>query len=337
MQGRKFVCAVGLVLVFCLFSGCKSNGDFDWVVKIDGREISPSEYTIAQMQAYVETRADGNDDDESDELISQRTIENLKRYIFVEREFENRNLALSEDELKAVETFSQQDWDNISRFYTGNGLDFESYKAYLTYLVKEQLVFNDIYMGDKSEETGEQVDNYLQKNLSRVSVFKVAKVNDDGSRISTDVYARLQSLVADGVSRLNRGEDVNTVASDCLTKSGRLLGSREDYSDGGSFVSTGFVSRSNVGLDSRLVKRIFRRDKGTAGFCESDDCFYIFKKLSLNDTDEEYESLYRQVLSLIKDEDFDSYVDKVCADYTVELNRDAVRYYDRSKITIDVQ
>ena len=86
MQGRKFVCAVGLVLVFCLFSGCKSNGDFDWVVKIDGREISPSEYIIAQMQAYVETKADGSDDDESDELISQRTIENLKRYIFVERE-----------------------------------------------------------------------------------------------------------------------------------------------------------------------------------------------------------------------------------------------------------
>ena len=300
---------MGLVLVFCLFSGCKSNGNFDWVVKIDGREISPSEYIIAQMQAYVETKADESDDDENDELISQRTIENLKRYIFVEREFENRNLALSEDELQAVETFSQQDWDNISRFY----------------------------MGDKSEETGEQVDNYLQKNLSRVSVFKVAKVNDNGSRISTDVYTQLQSFVADGVSRLNRGEDVNTVASDCLTKSGRLLGSREDYSDGGSFVSTGFVSRSNVGLDSRLVKRIFRRDKGTAGFCESDDCFYIFKKLSLNDTDEEYESLYRQVLSLIKDEDFDRYVDKVCADYTIELNRDAVRYYDRSKITIDVQ
>ena len=167
-------------MVFCLFSGCKSNGDFDWVVKIDGREISPSEYTIAQMQAYVETRADESDD-ESNELISQRTIENLKRYIFVEREFENRNLALSEDELQAVETFSQQDWDNISRFYTGNGLDLDAYKAYLTYLVKEQLVFNDIYMGDESEETGEQVDNYLQKNLSRVSVFKVAKVNDDGS------------------------------------------------------------------------------------------------------------------------------------------------------------
>lgn len=91
MQGRKFVCAVGLVLVFCLFSGCKSNGNFDWVVKIDGREISPSEYTIAQMQAYVETRADESDD-ESNELISQRTIENLKRYILLKENLKNEIL-----------------------------------------------------------------------------------------------------------------------------------------------------------------------------------------------------------------------------------------------------
>lgn len=333
---------IASVMLSAVFARC-TPARYDWVVDIDGVKYTPAEYTLAQVQAFLEaqmiTGGEGGEIDGvpmSDWIIEQ-TIYNLKEVQYIDSEFEERGLEITPEQMEYIDRLTKGDWELISTFYSNNGLIMEHYKMYLVHLYKKQLVFSDIYMSrEKRPEIDPLVNEYMEQNLNKITVFYIPKVNDDGSPMDGEQTLQVRDLAAEAVKRLDKGEDISSVAGDILTRAGAVLGSPEDYSDGGKFIQSGYISSSASNLNSGIKKRITALPQGSAVEIEAQDCYNIIYKEKLYDSREEYQRLKYQVVSQIKDEEYNENLRRRCEDFEVICNEAAMEFYSPSKIVASV-
>ena len=333
-------------LLLLAFSGC-TDRKYDWVVKIEDQMIDPHTYVAAQLQAYAEAwplAEDGTnllhstiDGEDSGHWIDAHTIDKLKRNHFINAEFEKRNLKFASQAEDFIKIFAEEGWENVKYIYTNNGLKMEHYVDYLKNLYKEQLLFNDIFVNSSENPvTDREVEEYLGENLCRVSLFKVARVNDDGSPVNDEQIAQLEAIVNDAVKRINDGTAISDAASVALTQAGPVLGSDADFSKGADFVSTAYISSSNVNLVYDFMADFFTLPVGECVYYTLDDCYYICHKIPLSDTQVEYMYLKQDVINLIRDEEFEKMISDASANYTVEYNSQAVSEYSPEKINMNI-
>ena len=327
--------------------GC-GESEYSWVVKISDREVSPQEYVSAQMHAYIEARnmadysedvLDGNIDGVStSQWITDHTLDRLKRNIFIEDEFEKRNLKFGTDADEYIHIFAEEGWVSVSKMYKNNGLEFDYYLDYLRMLYKEQLVFNSIYVyGEENKVTDREIEDYLANNLCRVSYFRVARVNDDGSALTADQDTQLDAMVADAVKSINSGRAIATVAGELLTQSGLLLGSAEDFSDGASFITTEYITSSSVTLIFDFMENFFTIDQDQCVYYKMGDCYYICQKRPLCDTQVEYMYLKQDVVNLIRDVEFEEMIACAADQMEVEYHPEAIKEYTPQKLKMIVE
>ena len=335
-----------IILVLSL-SGCATE-EYSWVVKISEDEITPQQYVAAQMHSYVEVRniadystdvlAGDVDGVSTTQWINDHTVYWLKRINYIETEFEKRGLKFGSEADEFIRIFAEEGWDSVSQMYKNNGLDFEHYREYLKMLYKEQLVFNSIFVYDEENKiTDAEIEDYLANNISRVSYFPVARINDDGSTLDDEQDIQMDSLVADAVNRINSGEEIQAVAGDILTQSAQLLGSSEDLSDGSQFVTTDYITSSSVTLIFDFMQNFFEIPENECVSYKLDDCYYICQKRPLCDTQVEYMYLKQDVVNIIRDAEFEDMISAACEKMDVQYNEEAVKFYTpkRLKMTIE--
>ncbi len=335
-----------LPLALLFMAGCTAK-EYDWVIKIEDQPIPPHTYVAAQMHAYVEAQPlaeDGTDVLHStidgvpgNQWIETHTIEKLKRDRFINAEFEKRNLKFASQAKDFIEMFGQEGWDNVKDIYSVNGLDMEDYMQYLEGLYKEQMVFNDIFVNNSDNPvTDREIEDYLQNNLCRASLFKIARINDDGSAISRRQSEQLETIVTDTVDRINSGESMAQAAGLALTESGKLLGSNEDFSNGADFVTTVYISNSNINLVYDFMADFFTIPQGQCVYYTVDDCYYICQKIPLCDTQVEYMYMKQDVANIIRDVEFEDMIARAGREMTVEYNTEAMQAYSLGKIRMTI-
>ena len=334
-----------LVLILAL-TGCAQK-EFDWVVKIEDQSITPETYVSAQMQAYMEaqTLADNSSDVlgsiidgmSASRWINENALENLKRKVFIDKEFEKLNLKFADGADKFIKMFGEEGWENVSRIYANNGLDIDYYIEHLKSLYKEQLVFNAIFLSDGENAVSDrEIEEYLDDNLCRVSIFTVSKNNYDGTSPEEDTKTALFDIVADAVDRINDGRSINIVAADCLSQAGTLLGDPVDYSNTSDIVTTALFSNSGPRMVYDFMQDFFRQPQGKCLLYELEDAYYICQKIPLCDTQVEYMYMKQEVATHLRDLEFEQMVQNACAEMTVELNSEAVNTYTPAKIDMTV-
>ncbi|MBR5873344.1 MAG: hypothetical protein IKY90_01265 [Oscillospiraceae bacterium] len=325
------------LLMIIALSGCATT-EYDWVIKIDEKSIQPDEFVAAQMYAYIESQTIADEDRDVSQWINDHAVEKLKRDIFIESEFNKRNLAFGQQADEFIRIFGEEGWENVARLYENNKLDKEQYFNYLTSLYKEQLVFNAIYLYDEQNKVNDkEIEEYLNENLSRLSFFRIARVNDDGTPIDEQQEQQLDSIVAAAVDSINNGENIAEVATHSLTQSAQLLGSEADFSDGEAFVTTEYISKASVDLLLDFMENFFIVPIGQCVSYELEDCYYICQKIELCDTQVEYMYLKQDVVNLIRDAEFEKMITDVTQQMAVEYHPEAVRFYspERLKMNID--
>ena len=334
-----------LVLILSL-TGCAAK-EYSWVVKIQGQEISPEEYVSAQMQAYVEARNRAEysssvlggtiDGISTEQWINDHTIQQLQRKIYIENEFSQRNLKFGTEADEFIRIFGEEGWENVSDLYEKNNLEFEYYLEYLKSLYKEQLVFNSIFLyGENSKVTDQEIEEYLANNISRVSLFKVARVNDDGTPADAVQAAQLDAMVSDAVARINNGEKMLDVAGDVLTQSGVLLGSDVDFSDPSDYIATEYITSSNIALVFDFMENFFLLEEGKCVSYRLEDCYYICQKIRLCDTQVEYMYMKQDVVNFIRDAEFEEMIASACNEMAVEYNTEAMKVYTPQKLKMTI-
>lgn len=334
-----------LVLVLSL-AGCAAK-EYDWVVKIEDQSIDPETYVSAQMQSYMEAQTLADDSTDvlgstidgvsGNQWITENTIDSLKRKVFIDKEFEKMNLKFGEGVDKFIKMFGEEGWDNVSQIYSNNGLDIEYYIEYLKSLYKEQLVFNAIFLSDSENAvTDREIEEYLNNNLCRVSLFKIPKHNYDGTEPDEETRNELIAVIDSAVEKINRGGAISIVAAECITQAGKLLGDPADYSAGVDYVTTAFISNSSAHLVYDFMEEFFHHPQGKCLYYELEDAYYICQKIPLCDTQVEYMFMKQQVASQLRDAEFEYMVQQACDGMDVELNREALAVYTPSKINMTV-
>lgn len=334
-------------LVLLLFmTGCTAK-EYDWVIKIEDQPIAPQDFVVAQMHAYVEAQplADNGadvlkstiDGVDGNRWINSHTLEKLKRDYFIETEFEKRNLKFASQARDFIEMFGREGWENVQSIYTNNGLELQHYLDYLETLYMEQLVFNDIFINSsEAPVTDREIEDYLHNNLCRVSLFKVARVNDNGSPLEPQQITAVETVVTTAVDSINNGLPMADAASVALTDAGKLLGSNEDFSNGADFVSTAYISNSNINLVYDFMADFFTVPQGQCVYYTLDDCYYICQRIPLCDTQVEYMYLKQDVVNILRDVEFEEMIAAACRDMTVEYNDEALKNYSPAKINMTI-
>lgn len=336
------------VLCCSLFISCAAGQDYKWVVKIDGREIPPNMFVTAQMQSYIEAQMivvgeGGRNVMESEingvpaeQWINEKSIQHLKNFCFIEKEFDKRGLVISDEAEDFLNTFGKSGWENISRIYEENNIPMEYYLQYLDHLCKEQMVFNDIYMdGGEKEVSEEEINRYLCQRLCRVSVFTLSKTDSEGRPLPEDDLRRLKRHVEDTVDAINKGLDIQTAARQSRRRLAEI--SRAEYDrQRESSVKTFYLNSNNIDAVPVFTNELFCQKEGRCIYYETDENFYICQKVDFESDNEEYFQLKQSVVNKIKADEFQKFIRDSCDAMQVEINQKALEYYSPSKIKITI-
>lgn len=336
------------VLCCSLFISCAAGQDYKWVVKIDGREIPPNMFVTAQMQSYIEAQMivvgeGGRNVMESEingvpaeQWINEKSIQHLKNFCFIEKEFDKRGLVISDEAEDFLNTFGKSGWENISRIYEENNIPMEYYLQYLDHLCKEQMVFNDIYMdGGEKEVSEEEINRYLCQRLCRVSVFTLSKTDSEERPLPEDDLRRLKRHVEDTVDAINKGLDIQTAARQSRRRLAEISGAEYDRQRESS-VKTFYLNSNNIDAVPVFTNELFCQKEGRCIYYETDENFYICQKVDFESDNEEYFQLKQSVVNKIKADEFQKFIRDSCDAMQVEINQKALEYYSPSKIKITI-
>ncbi|MEG2191856.1 MAG: hypothetical protein RRX95_01065 [Oscillospiraceae bacterium] len=347
---KKVIIPLMVAGVFCsLASGCSAK-EYAWVVKIDDRQIPPGIYLVAQMCAYIEAEMSLDEKDEGittditgatiegvsgEEWINNKTVENLKEYCYIDKEFANRGMEISEKEEEYIASVGASVWDTVGGAYGESGVEKQYYFDYLHYLYKNQRVFNDIYsLGGEKEVPSKVVKDYLKENLSRIQGFQIAKVNDDGTPPNENQLQELKTMAQEAVSEVSGGMDMAAAAGKYMSKAGALLGSTADFSNGEKFMLDSYLNKANGNVEEEFAKLVDSLKENECTVYDTNEYYLVFQKVPTYSSQGEYDSLRQTVVNLLKTDEFNAFVREQCRDMTVQVDERAVKHYSPSKMKI---
>lgn len=335
-----------LVLACVVFTAC-SGKEFDWVVKIDGQSISPQLYLTAQMKSYIEAElrcedvgtniADCSIDGiNAQDWIQTRTFEVLKAFVYVEKELERCNLQISEEEQAYLQSEAQLNWQNVGSVYEGNGIDLPTYTQYLTFLYKNQLLFNHIYgPGGEKEVLEKYLKQYIQENIRRIEGFQLVKLKDDGTSLSQQELEELKSMAALACEELNKGNGLETVAQTYMQKATQIQESNIVFENISDFLVNAYLTKDQAGFDQEFVNQVFSLKENESAWLDAGQYYLVYQVMPSYNTQEEYLQLKQTVMNILKSEEFDQYILQQSQGLQLEVNQRALAYYNCNKIKIN--
>ena len=341
---KKVLSVVALLLVIgaAVFFVSDTKEEYDWVVKIDGSPITPQEYVTAQIQSYIKAQiVSGQEnvldaeiqDMSGEEWITQHSIKLLKKYKYITNLAKEKDITINEGMETYIDYVSDESWNDVKTLYTKNGITQEYYTKYIRFLQLEQLVFNSLYLGNG--ELGvedEEVGSYLDENLRRIQFFAIPKHRPSGEKISEEENNVLRGEVEKAVENITDGADMESTAYKLMEAAG--------FNNVPNPVEYIYLNKASAitGGDSReeVSNMLFDLDRNEALYYETSNLYYICQSVELCDTNVEYMCLRQDVVTAMKNEEFQNKIWEHSAGMNVEYNEAAMEKYSPSRIDLSI-
>lgn len=239
MNMIKKICtvALSLLMVFSI-SGCS---DLSWIMKTQDTTLPIGVYIFymssAYSEAYNEVPSDyldvldqKVDDKYVPDYIKEKATDYCKKLIEVEKEFDERGLSLTEEELSQAEEATDAQWKKYGSIYEGFGVSKESFhRASTLYTLKSQKLYIDIYGEDGTKKTtDEDIKNYYLDNYTSYSYVakplyttETAESTDEDSdesqpqtrNLTDDEIAQIEEEFNGYVSDMENGASIDSIDS----------------------------------------------------------------------------------------------------------------------------
>ena len=239
MNMIKKICAMALSLLMVFsFSGCS---DLSWAMKTQDTTLPIGVYIFYMSSAYSEAynKVPSDyldvldqkvDDKDVPEYIKEKAVDYCKKLIEVEKEFDERGLSLTEEELNRAEEATDAQWKKYGSLYEGFGVSKESFhRASMLYSLKSQKLYIDIYGEDGTKKTtDEDVKNYYLDNYTSYSYVakplyktETAESTDEDSEesqpqtrnLTDEEIAQIEEEFNGYVSDIENGASINSIDS----------------------------------------------------------------------------------------------------------------------------
>lgn len=214
----------GLVTVFFLLGGQGEGGD--GFLELDGNIINESHFiyycTLGYDEAYRLTGVNGEElwsekieGKKAEQWIKNHAVELCKRYLIVNRLFDQSGMTLDEDDLNDIETTVYNEWWYYGRLtvYGPMGVDEETYTDIITMEKKSEKLAK--YYEDELNVTEDAVKSYLRGNYTSFIYISMYYYNDAGESAIGEYEALCRQV--------EEGKSVGRLASELAEESSELI------------------------------------------------------------------------------------------------------------------
>lgn len=242
---KKLVAAICAVAITLSVAGC---ADVSTIGSIDDQTINAGIYLLYEQSAISEAQQEVDDqltamgtssskienfsyynynvqDKTFSQYVQDRTLEQVKQYVAIQKKFEELGLTLTDEEKSEVTTSAKKMWDTEITYYgysTGTtygqnyenaGISRKSYEAVQLVNKMSNKVFDAYYEENGISATDEKdIATYFYDNYGRFQIIQVSLTEGNGDKITTDEGKKAKKEQAQGyVDRLLAGEDYETV------------------------------------------------------------------------------------------------------------------------------
>lgn len=242
---KKLVAAICAVAITLSVAGC---ADVSTIGSIDDQTINAGIYLLYEQSAISEAQQEVDDqltamgtssskienfsyynynvqDKTFSQYVQDRTLEQVKQYVAIQKKFEELGLTLTDEEKSEVTTSAKKMWDTEITYYgysTGTtygqnyenaGISRKSYEAVQLVNKMSNKVFDAYYEENGISATDEKdIATYFYDNYGRFQIIQVSLTEGNGDKITTDEGKKAKKEQAQGyVDRILAGEDYDTV------------------------------------------------------------------------------------------------------------------------------
>ena len=242
---KKLVAAICAVTITLSVAGC---ADVSTIGSIDDQTINAGIYLLYEQSAISEAQEEVDDqlkamgtdsskvegfsyfnynvqDKTYSQYVQDRTLEQVKQYVAIQKKFDELKLTLTDEEKDNVKTSVKKMWDTEISYYgysTGKtygqnyeagGISKKSYEADQLVNKMSEKVFDAYYEKNGISATDEKdIATYFYDNYGRFQIIQVSLKEGNGDKITTDEGKKAKKEQAQGyVDRLLAGEDYDKV------------------------------------------------------------------------------------------------------------------------------
>ncbi len=332
-----------LILVFSM-TGCVGNA-YENVGTINGVDISSGLYLMMQYVAYSEAESelgvtdmslsrDEIDGQSAGDWISAETEKNLSRYVAV------RELAREHD-IVEVDTAGQNSidqlmeyWPYLEELYWENGISQDTVLRAYTSEELARMVFEKMYgEGGEMEVAQDELQAEYAEQYAHINVISIPTTAEDGT---TDVQEELLAEVDKLVEVLEGGKTLEEVAAEDITPLYDMLG-RDTYNEdaGQDNIYDSYIEYDQEEFDvytEEFLHYLKGLEVGDFGAYNMGSTVILYEVIPTFVDQEEYDSMFSTVLSQLRSEEYEAYLESIYSQYEMDWKFGARWYHSTSKI-----
>lgn len=354
MKKKKAAALLVCGLLVLGLAACGGNpsliGNFyDNALSIDGREISSGLYLTVQYNAYRE--AQGLVEDSEKDLFRQevegvkaidwirdKTMENLRKYVCVERMCYEREILLTEENLSYLDQTMQyfQMEEDETGVYAKNGISYNSMKSVIGNSMLYEQLFEELYApGSELTPTDEALKRDYEAQYAHVRYVMLPTADNTGEE-AVDKTAEVKAIAEGLLAEAEGGASFDEVAEKGVEEVYALVGRDFDETSMQGAVSTSYWGyEPKEGDDTyspEFLAKLQGQQVGDFGTYEMGTMVLLYEKIPAFADDEEFEGMRTTVLRALCEEDYAAYLETIYGEYPVEEVTGAVAYLSPRKI-----
>lgn len=335
---KKGIAAV-LAAAFALALSACTLTTPEYVLTVDGEQIPAGVYLMYQLNAYSEAenqleedqtvkngQIDGQD---AVDWVHEKTLEDLRRWVWINREFDAQGLTLEGDELKNAQSEAASNYDYYGEWYEDNGIGAESYEKFYMAEVKYQKLY-EAWLAEQDEISTADAEAYMDENYTHIVSVALPVSDNDGNRVTDEARETINGYAQELADGLNAGGDFDTLAEEAVKKACETAG--RDYEEETTLSSLkmdGFSSEQTQGYFSEDVVAAMESNEVGYAMAQVDlSAPMVYQRVANYADDAEFESTYYDsIVSLMRQQEYQDKATEAGSAYAVEEDASAVKAY----------
>jgi len=335
-----------LLIVANLFA-LTSCANTSWVAKAGDETVPAGVYLNYLIDAYYEAAYSVPSqqidmfkqkigDVEVEDYIKNSAIDKAKRYLAINKLFDEYKLSFTDEEMKEFESENETTWSQISAIYENNGCGKESFFKVLLSERKYQKIFEFYYGKDGKDPLSEKdKKEYFAKNYAKIKYIDVNYAshfdNVTTSAQASDKQVTELSNIADGyLRRLVEGESIDKLAAEeTITEL-----TEENVTKEPEKLDYTFLVKDTSENPDAFNKEVFSAKYNSPVMTENDTYgYYVFLRYEL-DLEKDYKEHASDVLSAMRSEAFEKILTETAKQMKLTQNNAAIKRYKPQNVSL---
>ncbi len=374
---KKVAAFLLAAVIIALSAGCTPISlTKEWSYKYGDDELSIGVYIYSLYQAYnqAQTYAEKNEDYSSDKSFMDLQITDddgntevaktwilneadkiTKRILSIDNELKTNNITVDQATMDQAKSEAQNVWDMgayasygyfnpMSKVLEPYGISFDSfYVSSYGASAKENVLFNGIYGKDGTKEVSDsEIKDYFNENYTNYSFFPVnlytSETDEEGNSTNTpltdDEKKKVENELKGYVDDIKSGKSFEEIVNVYMEEN--------EVTDNPSQSNTEILENSSIG--DEIKEKLKEMKEGTAETLQVGDgdtaVLYLIYKGDISKEADTYlsdETNRSNVLSNMKQDEFNDYIDEKANNLEIEKNQSQIDKYSPDMFFVPVE